>query len=168
MTVFMYEASVGVFRARLKSLAHVLAKGEANAAERKIDPQVFVQARLAPDMLPLVGQVRIASDHAKGAPLRLAGRAPVPFEDDETSFADLQARISRTIALLDGFSPEEFEDSDERDISLRLGGRDFAFKGRDYLLGFAMPNFYFHVTTAYAILRHNGVPIGKRDFMHAE
>jgi hypothetical protein len=167
MTVFMHEASVALFRARLKSLAHVLAKGEANAAERKIDPLVFVQARLAPDMLPLVGQVRIATDHAKGASLRLAGRAPVPFEDNEVTFADLQARIARTIGLLDSFSPAEFEGSEARDITLRLGGREFAFEGRDYLLNFALPNFYFHITTAYAILRHNGVPLGKPDFMHA-
>jgi len=167
MTVFMYDAGVGVFRARLKSLAHVLAKGEENAAERKIDPQVLVQARLAPDMLPLVGQVRIATDHAKSASLRLAGRAPVPFEDNEATFADLQARIARTIELLDGFSASEFEGSEAREVTLRLGGREMGFVGQDYLLNFALPNFYFHVTTAYAILRHNGVPIGKRDFLYA-
>jgi hypothetical protein len=167
MGVSMHDASVGVFRARLRSLSHVLAKGEENAAERKIDPQAFLQARLAPDMFPLVGQVRIASDHAKGASLRLAGRELVPFEDNEVTFADLQARISRTVELLDGLSPEEFEGSETREIVLRLGSRERVFAGQDYLLNFAVPNFYFHVTTAYAILRHNGVPIGKRDFLHA-
>ena len=164
MTVFMYEASVAPFRARLKSLRHVLTKGEANAAERKIDPAVFLQGRLAPDMLPLVSQVRIASDHAKGATLRLSGRAPVPFADDEVTFADLRQRIEKTVSLLDDFSPTEFEGSEDRDITLRLGGRDLAFKGLRYLLDFAQPNFYFHVTTAYDILRHNGVPLGKPDF----
>lgn len=161
MPISMYDASVAVFTARLKALAGVLTAGEQNAAERKIDPQVFLTARLAPDMFALTRQVQIATDHAKGAPSRLAGREVPKFDDDEASFADLQARIAKTLDHLATFSAADLEASEERTINLKVGGRDMTMPGLQYLLGYAMPNFYFHVTTAYDILRHNGVPLGK-------
>jgi hypothetical protein len=165
MTMSMYQASVPVFQARLKGLAHCLQKAEGFAAERKIDPSVLLSARLAPDMLALAQQVQIATDHAKGAPSRLAGRELVRFEDTETSFSELQARITRTLDLLDTFKPSEIDGSEERTIEIRGRTRDLSFTGMHYLLHFALPNFYFHVTTAYGILRHNGVPLGKLDFL---
>ncbi len=167
MTISMYQASVPVFKARLTALSNCLKKAEANAAERKIDPAIFVNARLAPDMLSLTKQVQIATDHAKGALARLAGRENVRFEDNEGTFADLQARIAKTIELLETFKPAEIDGSETRSISMKIGSNDLSFEGMQYLLHFAMPNFYFHVTTAYDILRHNGVPLGKPDFIRA-
>ncbi len=168
MTISMYDVSVPVFAERLKALALVLTKAEANAAERKIDPQVFLTARLAPDMLTMTKQVQIATDHAKGAPSRLAGREAPKYEDNEASFSDLQARIAKTIDYLKGFGPGDLEGSHDRSITLKVGGHDMSFPGAQYLLHFAMPNFYFHVTTAYGILRHNGVPLSKVNFMGRE
>jgi len=165
MAVSMYGISVPVFSARLAALAAILAKAEANALERKIDPQIFLSARLAPDMFALTRQVQIAADHAKGAPCRLAGREVPKFEDTESSFADLQARIARTRELLASFSPGDVDGSENRVIELKLGQRELSLSGLQYLLDVAMPNFYFHLTTAYDILRHNGVPLGKRDFL---
>jgi len=161
----MYEASVPVFTARLKALSGVLSEAERNAAERRIDPQVFLAARLAPDMFALTRQVQIATDHAKGAPSRLAGLAPPKYEDNEASFADLHARLARTVDYLETLSADDIDGSEDRAIELKIGGRDIAMPGMQYLLHFAMPNFYFHVTTAYDILRHNGVPLGKVVFM---
>jgi len=163
--ISMYDVSVPVFSERLRALALILTKAEANASERKIDPQVLIGARLAPDMLPLTKQVQIATDHAKGAPSRLAGREVPRYEDDEASFADLQARIAKTRDYLATFKPEELAGSEDRTVTLKLGGADMEFKGQKYLLDVAMPNFYFHVTTAYDILRHNGVPLGKAVFL---
>lgn len=165
MTISMFEASVPVFVTRLKALSGVLAAAEKNAAERKIDPQVFFAARLAPDMFPLSKQVQIATDHAKGAPSRLAGRDIPKYEDSEASFAELQARIEKTRAYLSTFSAAEIDGSDEKTIELKLGGHEMSMSGMRYLLDVAMPNFYFHVTTAYDILRHNGVPLGKAIFL---
>lgn len=165
MTLSMYEASVAVFSARLKALSTILSAAEQNAADRKIDPQVFLTARLAPDMFALVRQVQIATDHAKGAPSRLAGREVPKYEDNEVSFADVQARIAKTIDHLATFSAADLDGSDERMIELKLGGKDVSLTGLQYLLHGAMPNFYFHITTAYDILRHNGVPIGKAMFL---
>jgi hypothetical protein len=164
MTISMYAASVPVFSSMLKNLSHVLAKGEANAAQRKIDPAVFLNDRLAPDMLPLKAQVQIATDHAKGASARLSGRDPLKLEDKEASFTELQARIEKVQDYLKGFSRADIDGSEEKEIVLKLGGNEVKYPGLQYLLHFATPNFYFHVTTAYAILRHNGVPIGKSDF----
>ena len=161
MPISMYDASVAVFQARLKALGGVLAAGEQNATERKIDPSVFLNARLAPDMFTLTRQVQIATDHAKGAPSRLAGREVLKFEDSEASFAALQARIAKTLDHLATFSAADLEGSEERAINLKVGGRDMAMPGLQYLFSYATPNFYFHVTTAYDILRHNGVPLGK-------
>ena len=168
VTLSMYDVSVPVFAERLRALGHVLAKADANAAERKIDPQVFLQARLAPDMLTLTRQVQIATDHAKRASARLAGKEAPPYEDTEASFAELQARIAKTIDYLKSLAPGDIEGSEELPIELKVGQRELKYAGAQYLLNFAMPNFYFHVTTAYAILRHNGVPLGKQSFFGAD
>lgn len=165
MTISMYDISVAVFSARLKALDNVLAAAEQNAGERKIDPQVFLTARLAPDMFALTRQVQIATDHAKGAPSRLAGREVPKYEDSEASFADLHARIARTLDHLATFAPADLDGADEKTVEVRLGGREMALPGLQYLLHLAMPNFYFHITTAYDILRHNGVPLGKQTFL---
>ncbi|CDX11899.1 conserved hypothetical protein [Mesorhizobium sp. ORS 3324] len=165
MTISIYDASVSVFSARLKSLSNVLSLAEQNAADRKIDPQVFLTARLAPDMFALTRQVQIATDHAKGAPSRLAGREVPKYDDNESSFEELHARIAKTLDHLATFSPADLEGSEERTIELRLAGREVSMNGLQYLLHAAMPNFYFHVTTAYDILRHNGVPLGKAIFL---
>ncbi|TIQ36974.1 MAG: DUF1993 family protein [Mesorhizobium sp.] len=165
MTISMYDFSVPVFSARLKALASVLSLAEQNAADRKIDPQVFLTARLAPDMFALTRQVQIATDHAKGAPSRLAGREVPKYEDNESSFEELHARIAKTLDHLATFSAADLDGSEERTIELRLAGREVSLSGLQYLLHAAMPNFYFHVTTAYDILRHNGVPLGKSIFL---
>ncbi|TIO54062.1 MAG: DUF1993 family protein [Mesorhizobium sp.] len=165
MTISMYDVSVAVFSARLKALASVLSLAEQNATDRKIDPHVLLTARLAPDMFALTRQVQIATDHAKGAPSRLAGREVPKYEDNESSFEELHARIAKTLDHLATFSAADLEGSEERTIELRLAGREVTMNGLQYLLHAAMPNFYFHVTTAYDILRHNGVPLGKATFL---
>jgi len=165
MTLAMFEASVPAFLQTLNSLSAILVKAEAFAAERKIDPAVLLGFRLAPDMFALTRQVQIATDHAKGCCARLAGVEVPKYADDETSFADLKARIARTLDFVRSFKPGDIDGSDDRDITLTVGGREIGFKGQAYLVSFALPNFYFHATTAYDILRHCGVPIGKRDFL---
>jgi len=165
MTLSMYEASAPRFVAMLQNLNGILAKAEAHAAARKIDPAVLLTARLFPDMFALTRQVQIATDHAKGAVARLAGVEVPKYDDNEQSFADLRARVDKTIAFVQTLRADQVNGSEERDIALRVGGHDLAFKGMAYLLGFALPNFYFHLTTAYNILRHNGVEIGKRDYI---
>lgn len=164
MPITMYSASAPVFAARLQGLAHFLAKGEAHFSERRIDPATILSARLAADMFPLTRQVQIATDHAKGAMSRLAGRDAPRYEDDETSFAELQARVAKTVDYVKSFEPAEIDGSEEKPIEIKAGPRTLSFTGEQYLLHFAMPNFYFHVTTAYDILRHNGVAIGKSDY----
>ena len=165
MTLSMYQASVPVFLRGLKNLSGILNKGAADAAERKIDPTVFLTARLAPDMYTFTRQVQIASDHAKGATARLAGVEVPKFEDVEKSFEELQQRLTRVTEFIQTFDAAKFDGSEEREISLPVGARTLTFRGPTYLLNFALPNFYFHATTAYAILRHNGVGVGKRDFI---
>jgi hypothetical protein len=167
MALSMYQASVPAFLQMLKSLSAILDKAEAHTAERKIDPAVLLGYRLAPDMFPLTRQVQIATDHAKGCCARLAGVEVPKYPDDETSLADLKSRIARTVELVRGFRPEDIDGSEERDIALTAGTRQLQFTGQQYLVHFALPNFYFHTTAAYAILRHCGVPIGKRDFLGA-
>jgi uncharacterized protein len=167
MTISMYAASVPVFKQMLGSLAAVLAKGAAHAEARKIDPSVLLAERLAPDMFALTRQVQIASDAAKGAAARLAGIEIPKYEDDETSFAELAARIEKTIAFLDTIQAASIDGSEERDITVTVRSGDLHFKGERFLLHWALPNFYFHVTTAYGLLRHDGVEIGKRDFLGA-
>jgi hypothetical protein len=167
MPISMYQASVPAFLQMLNSLSANLDKAEVFAAERKIDPAVLLGWRLAPDMFALARQVQIATDHAKGCCARLAGVEVPKYSDDETTFAELRARIGRTIDFVQSFEASDIDGSEERDITLTAGTRELRFKGQQYLVGFALPNFYFHVTTAYAILRHCGVPIGKRDFLGA-
>jgi hypothetical protein len=163
----MYQATVPAFVQMLGSLAAILDKAEAYAAERKIDPAVLLGWRLAPDMFALARQVQIATDHAKGCCARLAGVEVPKYADEETTFADLRARIARTIDFVRSFEPSDIDGSEDRGITITAGGRELRFKGQQYLVNFVLPNFYFHVTTAYNILRHCGLPIGKRDFMGA-
>lgn len=165
MSITMYQACVPTFVQMLNSLSAVLNKGEAHAAARKIDPQVMLGYRLAPDMFPLARQVQLASDFAKGAVARLAGVEVPKYEDDEKTFAELQARIAKTLKFVQGFRAGNIDGSEDRDISITLGGKPREFKGQKYLVHHVLPNFFFHVTTAYDILRHAGVEIGKRDFM---
>jgi uncharacterized protein len=165
MTLTMYQASVPVFLQGLKNLSGILGKAAAQAAERKIEPMVLLNDRLAPDMFPLTRQVQIASDHAKGAVARLAGVEVPRFEDVETFFDELQQRLSRVAEFVKSFDAAQIDGSEEREITLPIGGRAMTFSGQTYLLHFALPNFFFHQTTAYAILRHNGIAIGKRDFI---
>lgn len=165
MAISMYEASVPRLANMLRNLDAIIAKAQAHALAKKIDPKVLVGARLFPDMLPLVKQVQIATDHAKGAAARLAGVEVPKFEDTEQSFEELQARIAKTLAFVESFSAAQIDGSEERQISLKVGGQEMTFQGMPYLLGFAMPNFYFHLVTAYNILRHNGLEIGKRDYI---
>jgi hypothetical protein len=161
----MYQASVPAFLQMLNSLSAILDKAEAYAAERKIDPAVRLVWRLAPDMFALARQVQIATDHAKGGCARLAGIEVPKYPDDETTFADLRARIARTIDFVQGLEPSDIDGSEDRNITLTAGTRELRFKGQQYLVSFALPNLYFHATAAYAILRLCGVPIGKRDFL---
>ncbi len=165
MPLSMYQASVPVFIRALTNLSAILAKAESWAQARKIEPSVLVNARLAPDMFPLSRQVQIASDVAKGCAARLAGQEAPSFPDTESSFAELQARIEKTVAYLKTFQPSQIDGSETRDIRLKIGGNDLQFTGQDYLLTFVLPNIFFHVTTTYAILRHNGLDIGKKDFL---
>lgn len=165
MTLSMYEASVPVFQRALANLSAILGKGAAHAAAKKFDPAVLVNARLAPDMLPLSRQIQIACDHARGAAARLAGLERPPVPDNETTLEELQARIASTLAYIGTFKPAQIDASEAREITLPLRTGEVRTKGQPYLLHFAFPNFWFHVTTAYAILRHNGVDIGKTDFV---
>jgi hypothetical protein len=167
MTMSMYRASVPIFLQMLPALSAVLDRAAAHAAAKKIDPQVFVDARLYPDMFPLSRQIQIATDFAKGACARLAGVEPPKYADTERTLDDLKARIAKTVDFIKEFKPAQIDGSEERDISLVLGGQPQKFKGENYLTGLVLPNFFFHVTTAYAILRHNGVELGKQDFIRA-
>lgn len=165
MSISMYLATVPPIRRSLSNLREILGKAAAHAEARKIDPSVLVNARLYPDMFPLSRQVQIATDMAKGAASRLAGLEPPKYEDTEATFAELVARLDKTIALLESIKPEQIDGSEERDIVIPMRDRTLTFKGLPYLLDYVLPNVYFHATTAYAILRHNGVEIGKKDFL---
>jgi len=165
MSLTMYQASVPVFVNNLRNLSEILRKAVLHAEAKKIDPSVLTQARLYPDMLPLTRQVHLATDQAKNSSSRLSGADRPTFEDNETTFDELQARIAKTIAYLETLTPAQFEGSDDKDITLPVRGKDATMKGASYLLGFVHPNFYFHLATAYAILRESGVEIGKLDFL---
>jgi hypothetical protein len=165
MTLSLYTASVPVFRQILGSLAAILTKAEAHVDAKKLDPNALLQARLFPDMFPLVRQVQLATDFAKGAAARLAGMDVPRYEDTETDFAGLQARLEKTLAFLDTVAREDIDAGGERDVTVGTGANQRQFKGQVYLLHYALPNFYFHAATAYDILRHNGLEIGKRDFV---
>jgi hypothetical protein len=165
MSLTMHRATVPVLARALKVLATLLEKGEAHAVAQGLDPATLVGARLVDDMLPLSGQVQRASDAAKGAVARLTGVTAPAMPDEETSFADLQKRVADTLAFVESADPQAFEGSEDRTVELKLPGGALTFTGVDYLLGFALPNFFFHVTTAYDILRHKGVAIGKLDYL---
>lgn len=165
MTLSMYQASVPAFTQMLTALSTVLDKAEAHAAARKIDPAVLLGTRLFPDMFPLTRQVQIACDFAKGTTARLAGAEVPAYADTETSFAQLKERIAKTQAFIAAFTPSQIDGSEQRDITLKAGARELHFKGQPYLVGFALPNFYFHASVAYAILRASGVELGKMDFL---
>ncbi len=165
MPLSMYQASVPVLARTFKNLAGILTKAEADAAARKIDPSVFINARLAPDMHPLSRQVQIASDAAKGGVARLAGIEAPSFPDTETTFPELQDRIRKTIDFVQSVSAAQIDGCEEKPILLKFPGGEISFVGQTFLLNFTLPNVFFHVTTAYDILRHNGVALGKADFL---
>jgi uncharacterized protein len=165
MKISMYEASIPTLLHTLRSLKAILEKGVAHAESKKFEPTLLATTRLAPDMFPLTRQVQIATDAAKGAAARLAGVDPPKFEDNETTMAELIARVSKTIDYLQGFKPEQLEGSEERTITIPTPRQTFTFPGLVFLRHWALPNFFFHVTTAYNLLRHNGVEIGKADYL---
>lgn len=165
MPLPIIEASVRVFERQLGSLDAILDRAADHAAARKIDPQALLGARLFPDMFPLTRQVQVASDHAKAASARLSGMAVPRFEDTETTFPELKTRVGKTLAFIGGIDPSAFEGAEDRDVEFVRRGEKVRMRGGEYLLATALPNFFFHVTTAYAILRHNGVELGKRDFL---
>lgn len=165
MNISMYQASAPRFINILNSLSAILDKAQAHAEARKIDPLALTGFRLYPDMLPMTRQVQIACDAAKGVIARLAGVEVPRHEDTEQTFAELKTRIAKTVKFIETIRPQQIDGTEDREIVLKIGGQDMKFSGMQYLLGFAHPNFYFHVTTAYNILRHNGVEIGKRDYI---
>lgn len=165
MPVTMYDASVPQLKHMLRNLSSILDKAVAHAAARKIDPQVLLGMRLYPDMFALIRQVQTSTDFAKAIASRLAGRDPPKWDDTEKTFDELKLRIEKAVQILENVSPSDLEGSEMREISVSPGGREMKFKGAEYLFSFALPNFYFHVTAAYAILRHAGVELGKRDFI---
>ncbi|MEO7431285.1 MAG: DUF1993 domain-containing protein [Dokdonella sp.] len=168
MSLSMYEASVPVFKQLLVALDANLAKAEEHAAARKIEPDALLHARLFPDMFALIRQVQVACDFAKSVPARLAGVDVPTFDDNEASFGDLRARIAKTLAFAESLDAARFDGSEQREIVLRPGTpKEKRLDGKAYLLAYALPQFFFHVTTVYALLRHNGVEIGKKDFMGA-
>jgi hypothetical protein len=166
MSISLYSATVPVFKQMLLALSDVLKKGEEHAQNRKFDPAVLLQSRLFPDMLPLVRQVQIACDFAKSVPARIAGVEVAAYEDSEQSFAELQQRIAKTLALIEGMTAEQLNGSSVKEVVLRPGTpKEKKLTVEDYALKYGMPQFFFHVTTAYNLLRHNGVEIGKKDYM---
>ncbi len=167
MPFTIYDASIPIFIRGMRNLASYLGKAQADVLSRRIDPAVIIDARLAPDMHKLSRQVQIASDTVKNAAARLAGQEAPSFPDTETTFDELQARIEKTVAFLTTVTAEHVQGSEDRTITVKFPGREVTFTGASYLTGFVLPNLYFHMTAAYAILRHNGVPLGKADFMGA-
>jgi uncharacterized protein len=165
MTFSMYSASVPVFKQILNSLSAIIDKAEAHAQEKKIEPAALLQSRLYPDMFTFTRQIQIAADFAKGACARLAGVDVPKYEDNEQSFGELKARIAKTLDFIAGLPQGAIEDSAGRDITTSSGPNAKQFKGQVYLLHYALPHFYFHATTAYNLLRHNGVEVGKKDFI---
>ncbi len=165
MSISMYQISIPVMIRALTNLVGVLKKGEAFAESKKINPSILINDRLAPDMFPLTRQVQIATDIARRGAARLAGMEAPKLDDNEQSFADLYARINSTIDYLKGFKPEQIDGTENKAISFEVRGNKTDFTGQQMLLHFTLPNVFFHVTTAYAILRHNGVDIGKADYL---
>ena len=167
MAYSMYQAGIPAVVRFLNNLSTLIDKAAAHCEARKIDPSVLVNFRLSPDMFPFARQIQIATDSAKGMAARLAGVEVPSYADTETTFDELKARIAKTVAFLQSFKPEQIDGTENKEITMKAGANDLKFKGSDYLTGFVLPNFYFHVTTAYAILRHCGVDAGKRDYLGA-
>lgn len=165
MNISMYQASAPRLANTLKNLSVILDKAQIYCDAKKIEPAALIHFRLYPNMLPMKRQVQIACDTAKGAVARLAGVEVPKHEDTEETFAELKARIAKTIAFIESIKPAQIDGSEEKNIHLKLGAVEVDWKGMQYLLGHALPNFYFHVVTAYDILRHNGVELGKRDYI---
>lgn len=165
MSISLYDIAVPSFKQHLDALDAILDKAAAYAEAKKIEPDALFNARLYPDMYTLKRQVTSACDFAKLSVGRLAGVAPPKHDDSEQTFADLKRRIAETVAVLDSVTPGQMAGAEDKDFVIKAGPRELHFNGRDYLIHFALPNFYFHCATAYGILRHNGLEIGKRDFM---
>jgi uncharacterized protein len=165
MTISMYQASVPRFANILGNLMNILDKAQAHVDAKKLDPETLTRYRLFPDMLPMTTQVLIACDTAKGVVARLAGIEIPVYEDNEKTLADLKARVAKTIAFIQTVTAAQIDGTEDKPIVTKRGDKETHYKGMQFLLGHAIPNFYFHITTAYAILRHNGVEIGKRDFL---
>jgi hypothetical protein len=165
MTISMYQASAPRLINSMRNLSAILDKTQAYIDAKKIDPAALLQFRLFPDMLNLTRQIQIATDTAKGVVARLAGVDIPTYEDNETSVAELQARIAKTIAFIEGFTPAQIEGTEDKAIVTKRGDKETHYTGMQFLLGHAIPNVYFHVSIAFAILRHNGVEIGKRDYL---
>ena len=165
MTISMYQASAPHLINSMRNLSAILDKTQAYIDAKKIDPSALLQFRLFPDMLNLTRQIQIASDTAKGVVARLAGVDIPTYEDNETSVAELQARIAKTIAFIEGFTPAQIDGTEDKAIVTKRGDKETHYTGMQFLLGHAIPNVYFHVSIAFAILRHNGVEIGKRDYL---
>jgi hypothetical protein len=165
MTISMYQASVPRFVNILGNLSGILDKAQAHVDAKKIDQSALTTYRIFPDMLPMTKQVQIACDAAKGVVARLAGGEIPMFEDNEVTIADLKARIAKTVAYIQSVKPAQIDGTEDKEIVIKRGDKETHYKGMQFLLGHAVPNFYFHVTTTYNILRHNGIDIGKRDFL---
>ena len=168
MTNALYASSIPLFKQMLGGLKSVLAKAEAHSVDKKIDPNALLQARLFPDMFPLLKQVQVTTDFAKGVAHRLANVEVPKMDDAELTFADLQARIDKVLALMSGLDEAQFEGAAAREIVTQAGTpKEKRFTGQSYLVSYGLPHFFFHTTTAYNILRHNGVEVGKRDYIGA-
>jgi hypothetical protein len=165
MSFSIYDASIPPMIRMFESLSKILDKAVAQSKSEDKDPQELLNARLAPDMHPLTRQIQIASDSAKGCAARLAGIEPPSFPDTETTFPELHARIAKTVDFLKSVKREQLDGAEDRAITLKFPQGEMKFTGRDFLTNFALPNFYFHVTTAYGLLRHRGINIGKMDFL---
>lgn len=165
MSLTMYQTSIPVFVRMLGNLSAILNKAIEHCEAAQIEPITLVNARLAPDMYPLSRQIQIATDMVKGCAARLAGIEVPSYEDNESTFAELQARIAKTVTFLQSVTEEQINGSETHEVTLKIRGNDLVFLGEPYLLNFVIPNFYFHITTTYAILRHNGVALGKMDFL---
>ena len=165
MAISMYQASIPQLTKMLTNLSNILKKGEAFANAKGLDSKTLVEGRLAPDMFPLTKQVQIACDQVKNGMARLVGVEPPKFEDNETTFAQLQERIAKTLAFANSLKPEQVDGTEAKEIKFSIKEWNFEFVGEQYLLTWIIPNFYFHITTAYDILRHNGVEVGKSDYL---
>ena len=165
MSLSMHQATIPYLLRTLGALSKILDKAAAHCEARKIEPSVLINYRLAPDMFPLARQIQVVTDQAKGLGARLTGSEIPSYPDTETTFDELKARLAKTVDYLQSFSPAQFDGSEDREILLKAGPTELNLSGRDYAFGFVLPNFYFHAATAYDILRHAGVEVGKRDFL---